>query len=82
MATFDLSLPLGWKSRDSVPQLVENYMAGKLKVDEFISHSVPLDDINKAFDLLHKGERYVQCNQKHLGFCIYFPYSIRTVVNY
>lgn len=35
-------------------------MNGKLKVDEFISHSVPLADINKAFDLLHKGERYVQ----------------------
>lgn len=31
-------------------------MAGDLKVDEFVSHTVPLDDINKAFDLMHSGD--------------------------
>jgi len=46
----------GWKSCDSVPNLVEEYMAGKLKVDEFITHKMPLDKINEAFDLMHAGK--------------------------
>ncbi|CAI8053507.1 Alcohol dehydrogenase class-3 [Geodia barretti] len=46
----------GWKSRDSVPQLVEDYLAKKIKVDEFATHSMPLDDINKAFELMHDGK--------------------------
>lgn len=46
----------GWKSVDSVPVLVNDYMAGKLKVDEFVTHTMPLEDINKSFDLMHKGE--------------------------
>ncbi|XP_071829891.1 alcohol dehydrogenase class-3-like isoform X2 [Apostichopus japonicus] len=45
----------GYKSRDGVPKLVDDYMAGKIKVDEFITHNVSLDEINKAFDLLHEG---------------------------
>ena len=48
---------VGYKSVDSVPQLVQDYMGGKVKVDEFITHNLPLDDINKAFDLMHSGER-------------------------
>jgi len=46
----------GFKSRDGVPQLVEEYMAGKVKVDEFVTHNVGLDEINKAFKLMHDGE--------------------------
>lgn len=46
----------GWKSCDSVPKLVEDYLAGKLKVDEFITHTMPLDKINEAFDLMHAGK--------------------------
>lgn len=46
----------GFKSRDGVPQLVEEYMAGTLKVDEFVTHNVGLDEINKAFKLMHDGE--------------------------
>jgi S-(hydroxymethyl)glutathione dehydrogenase/alcohol dehydrogenase len=38
--------------------LVEKYLKKEIKVDEFITHQLPLDDINKAFELLHKGERY------------------------
>jgi len=49
----------GWKSCESVPKLVEEYMAGKLKVDEFITHTMPLDKINEAFDLMHAGKRFV-----------------------
>ena len=48
----------GWKSCDSVPKLVEDYLAGKLKVDEFITHTMPLDKINEAFDLMHAGKRF------------------------
>nr|XP_022313162.1 alcohol dehydrogenase class-3-like [Crassostrea virginica] len=46
----------GWKSRDSVPQLVEDYMNKKLLVDEFVSHNLGLDKINEAFDLMHAGK--------------------------
>ena len=47
----------GWKSRDSVPKLVEQYLSKELKVDEFVTHEMPLAEINKAFDLMHSGER-------------------------
>ncbi|XP_031550857.1 alcohol dehydrogenase class-3-like [Actinia tenebrosa] len=46
----------GYKSGDGVPKLVDDYLAGTLKVDEFITHNMPLDKINEAFDLMHKGE--------------------------
>jgi S-(hydroxymethyl)glutathione dehydrogenase/alcohol dehydrogenase len=46
----------GWKSRDSVPQLVSQYLAGELKVDEFVSHKTDLTHINDAFELMHKGD--------------------------
>lgn len=46
----------GWKSRDSVPKLVEQYLGGRLKVDEFVSHTMKLDDINNAFELMHSGK--------------------------
>lgn len=46
----------GWKSVDSVPKLVNDYMAKKIKVDEFVTHTLPFDKINEAFDLLHKGK--------------------------
>lgn len=48
----------GWKSRDGVPDLVERYLAGKVKVDEFVSHTLPLADINNGFTLMHEGKRY------------------------
>ncbi|XP_078579696.1 alcohol dehydrogenase class-3-like [Branchiostoma floridae x Branchiostoma japonicum] len=46
----------GWKSVESVPRLVGEYQAGKIKVDEFISHTFPLDNINQSFQLMHDGE--------------------------
>ncbi|XP_077292393.1 alcohol dehydrogenase class-3 Fdh [Arctopsyche grandis] len=45
----------GWKSRDSVPKLVDDYMNKKLLLDEFVTHTLSFDDVNKAFDLLHSG---------------------------
>ncbi len=49
----------GYKSVESVPKLVEKYQAGALNVDDFITHNVSLGEINKAFDLMHAGERFV-----------------------
>nr|CAH0110097.1 unnamed protein product [Daphnia galeata] len=46
----------GWKSRDSVPRLVEDYLNKKVKVDEFVSHDVPYEEINNAFHLMHSGQ--------------------------
>ena len=47
----------GWKSRDSVPKLVESYMKGQLEVDKYVSFEVPLEQINTAFDYMHSGKR-------------------------
>ncbi|CAH1973023.1 unnamed protein product [Acanthoscelides obtectus] len=47
----------GWKSRDSVPKLVEEYLLNKLKLDDFISHQLKFEQLNEAFHLMHKGER-------------------------
>ena len=47
----------GYKSVDSVPKLVEDYLGGKMMVDQFVTHNMPFTDINKAFDLMHAGER-------------------------
>ncbi|XP_061581088.1 alcohol dehydrogenase class-3-like [Cololabis saira] len=46
----------GWKSVRDVPKLVDLYMEGKLKLDEFITHNFPLDQINVAFDLFKSGK--------------------------
>ena len=46
----------GAKSRTQVPQIVDWYMDGKINIDDLITHTMPLDDINKAFDLMHEGE--------------------------
>lgn len=43
----------GVKGRSQLPGIVEDYMRGILKVDEFVSNRHPLDDINKAFDDMH-----------------------------
>lgn len=46
----------GYKSVDSVPKLVEEYMKKKLKVDEFVTHTLPFEKINEGFDLMHAGK--------------------------
>jgi len=46
----------GAKSRTQVPRIVDWYMDGKINIDDLITHTIPLADINKAFDLMHAGE--------------------------
>ncbi|HAI89661.1 MAG TPA: S-(hydroxymethyl)glutathione dehydrogenase/class III alcohol dehydrogenase, partial [Alcanivorax sp.] len=46
----------GVKGRTELPGYVDRYMKGEIKIDEFVTHTMPLDDINKAFDLMHEGK--------------------------
>lgn len=46
----------GWKSRDSIPFLVEEYEKNNIMIDEFVTFELPLEDINKAFDYMHEGK--------------------------
>ena len=46
----------GARGRTDVPQIVDWYMDGKINIDDLITHTMPLDDINRGFDLMHGGE--------------------------
>ncbi|WP_233749368.1 S-(hydroxymethyl)glutathione dehydrogenase/class III alcohol dehydrogenase [Ferrimonas balearica] len=46
----------GVKGRSELPQYVERYLAGEFKLDDFITHTMGLDKINDAFDLMHQGK--------------------------
>lgn len=46
----------GAKGRTDVPKIVDMYMGGQIEIDSMITHKMPLEDINKAFDLMHSGE--------------------------
>jgi S-(hydroxymethyl)glutathione dehydrogenase/alcohol dehydrogenase len=46
----------GVKGRSQLPGIVEQYLNGDFGLQEFITHTMGLDDINDAFDLMHKGE--------------------------
>ena len=46
----------GARGRTDVPRIVDWYMDGKINIDDLITHKMPLEDINKAFDLMHSGE--------------------------
>jgi len=46
----------GARGRTDVPRIVDWYMEGKIEIDPLITHTMPLEDINDAFDLMHSGE--------------------------
>ena len=46
----------GARGRTDVPRIVDWYMDGKIEIDPLITHTLALDDINTAFDLMHAGE--------------------------
>ncbi len=46
----------GARGRTDVPKIVDWYMDQEINIDDLITHSMPLEDINKAFDLMHAGE--------------------------
>src|SRR5437762_3132582 len=61
---FPLVTGRGWKGtafggargRTDVPKIVDWYMEGKINIDDMITHVLPLERINEAFDLMHNGE--------------------------
>ena len=46
----------GAKGRTDVPKIVDWYMEGKINIDDLITHTMPLSEINRAFDLMHEGK--------------------------
>ena len=46
----------GARGRTDVPKIVDWYMEGKINIDDLITHTMPLERINDAFELMHKGE--------------------------
>jgi S-(hydroxymethyl)glutathione dehydrogenase/alcohol dehydrogenase len=46
----------GAKGRTDVPRIVDWYMQGKINIDDLITHTMPLERINDAFELMHRGE--------------------------
>ncbi len=46
----------GSRGRTEVPQIVDWYMNGKINIDDLITHTMPLEQINDAFDMMHAGE--------------------------
>jgi len=46
----------GVKGRSELPEYVNRYMAGEFKLDDFITHTMGLEQVNDAFDLMHEGK--------------------------
>lgn len=46
----------GVKGRSQLPEYVERYMSGEIKVDDMITYTMPLERINEAFELMHEGK--------------------------
>jgi S-(hydroxymethyl)glutathione dehydrogenase/alcohol dehydrogenase len=46
----------GVKGRTQVPKFVDQYMSGRIKLDEYVTVTLPLEEINGAFDKMHAGE--------------------------
>jgi S-(hydroxymethyl)glutathione dehydrogenase/alcohol dehydrogenase len=46
----------GARGRSDVPKIVDWYMQKKIEIDPMITHTMPLADINKAFELMHGGK--------------------------
>jgi S-(hydroxymethyl)glutathione dehydrogenase/alcohol dehydrogenase len=46
----------GARGRTDVPKIVDWYMEGKINIDDLITNVMPIEQVNEAFDLMHKGE--------------------------
>jgi S-(hydroxymethyl)glutathione dehydrogenase/alcohol dehydrogenase len=46
----------GVKGRSQLPGMVQDAMAGRIQLAPFVTHTMPLDGINTAFDLMHEGK--------------------------
>lgn len=59
MCMIHFCLCKGYKSKDAIPKLVQDYMAGKIKLDEFITHKMDLEEINDTVKLMKTGQWYI-----------------------
>ncbi|XP_058090237.1 alcohol dehydrogenase-like 6 [Magnolia sinica] len=50
------SLYGGWKPKSEIPSLVDMYTRKEILIDELITHNLPIEEINKAFDLMREGK--------------------------
>jgi S-(hydroxymethyl)glutathione dehydrogenase/alcohol dehydrogenase len=46
----------GTRGRTQLPQFVDRYMSGRIKLDEMVTETMPLEEINRAFESMHRGE--------------------------
>ncbi|GLT46548.1 hypothetical protein SLA2020_202920 [Shorea laevis] len=46
----------GWKPKTDLPSLVDKYINKEIQIDDFITHNLPFEDINKAFSLMREGK--------------------------
>jgi alcohol dehydrogenase len=46
----------GWKPKSDLPSLIDKYMNKEIMIDEFITHNLSFDEINKAFVLMREGK--------------------------
>ncbi|ONI08785.1 hypothetical protein PRUPE_5G200700 [Prunus persica] len=46
----------GWKPKSDLPSLVDMYTTKEIQVDEYITHNLPFEDVNKAFNLMREGK--------------------------
>ncbi|XP_021801653.1 alcohol dehydrogenase-like 6 isoform X6 [Prunus avium] len=46
----------GWKPKSDLPSLVDMYTKKEIQVDEYITHNLPFEDVNKAFNLMREGK--------------------------
>ncbi|KAM0983180.1 hypothetical protein ACFX2J_015874 [Malus domestica] len=46
----------GWKPKTDLPSLVEMYTKKEIQVDEYLTHNLPFEDVNKAFNLMREGK--------------------------
>ena len=46
----------GARGRSDVPKIVDWYMEGRIEIDPMITHTMPLNDINKVFALMREGK--------------------------
>jgi S-(hydroxymethyl)glutathione dehydrogenase/alcohol dehydrogenase len=46
----------GVKGRSQLPQMVEQYLSDEINIDDYVTHTFKLDEINQAFDLMHQGK--------------------------
>lgn len=47
---------LGFKGKDAVPKLVLDYKSGRINLDEFVTHTMPLDKVNDSIELMKTGK--------------------------